>query len=593
MAELEYSNLGAETPPSVSALEPSLVARVREFCTTWKRTVKTICMYPSSNSLPNEFRQKFYDSLLSLLQEVGTITLTVSDTDLCFNGIPVSQQSSTEDNLAYFLFRDGICRVAFEPGVEFAEASAFLNALAEVYAATEQKPDIANRLWQEALPHIRHYTLDRVIQGSYIEAAGDERLAERHRQFMDSGEPPPKTCEGADSSQGAAPAPYRGIQRERHGFVMEVFGDVAHLSPEEQTALAALSQSGANDADRQVGLEVLFEILRTVEHPRIIEEAIAVTEQQFRGAVQINAWSTVKTILENWRAVATMAPASVSSQIKAAHMRAIDAHFFESLAQYLNASPHCDLSEPRKILENCGPFAVTHITAMLGVLEHRPARLMVCDFLAQNGQDTVDLIGGFVHDKRWYVVRNIAKILGDIGSERGVSFLRKSAAHSDVRVRLETLRALRHIPGSPARQLLVTFLNDADRDIRLQTLRAVGQAGCEAAVPVLAKMIDDRSVTGLEENELRELCTAYARNGGQGAIGRLSRLARRSPWFGRKRWNPVRLAAVQAMAFSSAPEARAELATLARSRNAQIALAAQEAMRRKKTTHGDEDSHKE
>jgi hypothetical protein len=353
-----------------------------------------------------------------------------------------------------------------------------------------------------------------------------------------------------------------------------------------------LPHTDTDETKRLLGLEILFEILQSVENPRLIEETIAVTEKQFQGAVKGNAWSTVKTILENWWAVQPMTPGSVSKQIKAAQMRATDAHYFESLAQYLNANPQCDLSEPRGVLENFGPFAVTLITSMLGVLEHRPARMMVCDFLAANGQDAIDLIGGFVHDKRWYVVRNVAKILGDIASERAVGFLQKSALHADPRVRVETLRALTRIPGTSAGKLLVNFLRDTEREVRLRALRAVGQAGCEAATPSLAKRIDDSSVTGLDEDELRELFNAYARIAGRGAVRRLARLARRSPLFGRKRWWPVRLAAVHALAFCAAPEARTELATLVRSRSSLIAQAAQDAARRQKPAapEGDDES---
>jgi hypothetical protein len=191
------------------------------------------------------------------------------------------------------------------------------------------------------------------------------------------------------------------------------------------------------------------------------------------------------------------------------------------------------------------------------------------------------LIGGFVHDKRWFVVRNVAKILGDIGNERCVSFLKKSAVHSDQRVRMESLRALQRIPGSEAQQMIAGFLKDSKREIRIRALRAVRPAGSQAVVPLLAGKIDRTSVTGLDQDELRELFNAYARAAGAAALKRLTRLADRAPWFGRKRWLPVRLAAVQAMAFCPAHETEAVLAALCRSRNRHITQAARETSRRR------------
>lgn len=599
MRDLEYSTLGDEPSSPIPVAEPSLIAAAREFCVTWERAVKTICMYPASNALPSEFRQKFFDALTSLLDEHGHLALDVTDTDLRLEGAPVTPRVRAEDNLAYFLFRDGICRIEFTEGVDAGEASAFLDALAEEYSAAGQKMNIANRLWQTALPHIRHYTLDRVIEGNYIDTANDEQIAERHRQFTLSGELILPDGDGHGDSGGdvdgeapashAPPQLYQGIQQERLSYVLEVFGDVAGLSPDDLARLAELTSAHTDDSNRQLGLDILSEILQTIDNPRLIEETIAVTEKQFQNAVQGNGWDTVKSILENWRAVQPMAPASVAKQIKAAQMRATDARSFESLAAYLNANPQCDLSETRGLLEQFGPFAVTLITSMLGVLEHRPARMMVCDVLAANGKDAIDLIGGFVHDKRWYVVRNVAKVLGDIASERAVGFLQKSAHHADPRVRIETLRALTRIPGTAARQLLVNFLKDTEREVRLRALRAVGQVGCETAAPLLAQQIDDPSVAGFNGDELRELFNAYGRIAGRAAVKRLARLARKSPLFGRKRWWPVRLAAVHALAFCDAPEARAELATLSRSRNSQLAQAAQEAARRQKPFPSDTD----
>lgn len=586
MGELEYNTMAGESlSAGLHSDSPSTTA-VREFCVTWERAVKTVCMYPASNALPNEFRRKFFDALVSLLEEHGHIALDVTDTELRWEDTPVTSRATTEDNLAYFLFRDGICRIAFTEGVDFEESSAFLDALADEYSAAGPRMNVANRLWQDALPHIRHYTLDRVIENNYIDAANDEQIAERHRQFSDSGGLILPDRETADT---VPPKPYRGIQQERLDYVQSTFGDVTALSADEQSRLTRLAGVHTDETNRQLGLEILFEILQVIENPRLVEETVKVTEQQFQSAVKGNAWSTVKAILENWRTVQLVTRASVTKKIKEAQMRATDAQYFEALAHYLNDNPQCDLSEMRSVIESFGRFAVTLVTSMLGVLEHRSARLMVCDVLSSQGRDAIDLVGGFVNDKRWYVVRNVAKVLGDIANERAVGFLQKTARHTDARVRIETVRALTRIPGIAARQLLVTFLKDGESEVRLRALRALGQVGCEAAAPQLARIIDEPSVASLDERELRELFNAYARIAGRDAVKRLVRLSHKSPLWGRKRWWPVRLAAVHALAFCAAPEARAELATLARSRQAPIAQAAQDAARRQKPTEAETD----
>ena len=34
-----------------------MISRVQEFCHTWERAVKTICLYPPTNPLPDELGQ--------------------------------------------------------------------------------------------------------------------------------------------------------------------------------------------------------------------------------------------------------------------------------------------------------------------------------------------------------------------------------------------------------------------------------------------------------------------------------------------------------------------------------------------------------
>jgi HEAT repeat protein len=255
-----------------------------------------------------------------------------------------------------------------------------------------------------------------------------------------------------------------------------------------------------------------------------------------------------------------------------------DRRHFERLAEYLNATPQADLEPIRSMLTLFGPTAITPITAMLGSLEHRPARMMVCDFLATHGRDTVDLIGGFIYDKRWFVARNVAMILGEIGHERGLSFLRKSAAHADPRVRLETLRALKRIGAPEAERIMQGFLKDPDGDLRKRALKALGQTGSAAALEELKSQIDSASLPDRDPRELRELLFAYGRLGGSEAAETLIRFAHKAPLLKSRRWAPVRAAAAWALGASSEPRARAELEILARDGATDVSQAARSAL---------------
>ena len=564
-----------------TATNDRTVRSVREFCTTWSRAVKTICLYPPSNPLPDEFRGKFFDALTLLLEDHGTFVLQVSDTAFTTSGQSVYEGAASEENLAYLFFKDGIREVGFEIGVSRMEADRFLQIGAEALAAIGSKVDVANRLWEASFPHIKHYTVDRVIEGAYIDAAGDDELAAAHEQFTGSllPEGPEAAPTEATVAAPVAPAsPYSGAQRERHLHVLKVFGDISALTITEKSEITQLCRPESDDAAESLGLDILMEIIRASDGGRTLEDAVTVLEKQFEQSVNLDRWSVARKILIEVRGLMADVPPRAAQRINGSITRMADKRHFEHLSQYLNTNPQVNLEPIRDLLSLFGTAAITPITGMLGSVEHRPARMMICDFLIANGRETVDLIGGFIYDKRWFVSRNVAMILGEIGNERGVTFLKKSAAHTDARVRLETLRAAKRILGEDAERILRGFLNDPDVDLRKRALRALGQRKSTAVVGDLKAQIDPETLPDRDPAEMKELLLTYARLGGKQAAQDLIGLARRAPFFKRTRWQPVRLAAIRALGASSDQGARGELEVLSKDRATDVAEAARSAL---------------
>lgn len=578
MTEKNFIDFDTTPQPKNAATGDPCVASVVEFCSTWERAVKTVCLYPPTNPRPAEFRQKFFDALSKHLDANGRFVLVTTDKGFTYDGNPACERQNTEDNLAYILFRDGIREIAFEPGVDRDETDRFLTVMAEAFSAAGVAVDVANRLWEAGLSHIRHYTIDRVVNGTYIDAASEAQLESRHRSFVINAKKTPGEADTGDESQ-LLQGPYGGKQGERFAYVLNVFGDVVGLSQAEQAEIASYAEPEPESAAEQLGLGILFEIIRGTGDALIQNDAINMTERQFEHAVRVDAWDMARWIMAGWQSSPSDISPNLQQRLQSAIISAGDPHHFERLTQYLNANPQMDLTEMKQFLESFGATALKPITAMLSTLEHRAARKMVCDVLATNGREGVDLIGAFVYDKRWYVVRNVAIVLGEIGGERVINYLRKSASHHDKRVRLGTLKALKKITSPDAGRIMLQFLKDSDRDLRLKALKSIGGDHDGHATSELQSLIDQPGLTDNDPEELRELLQAYARAGGAKAAGKLLALAKRSPWFGRRRWLPVRLAAIQALGWCRSGPVAAELGILGRHHNRQIAQAAQQALR--------------
>jgi HEAT repeat protein len=586
MGERNFIDLDGSPSSAPLSAGDACGAGVGDFCSTLERAVKTVCLYPATNPLPDEFRQKLFDTLTRRLDSDGRFVLVTTDTSFLYECTTVFERPGTDENLAYLLFRDGIRELAFEPGVQRDECDRFLTALVGVFSAAGTATDVANRLWEAALPHIRHYTIDRIVSGTYTEMADDEQLALRHRQFVRDSRLGQDLSETPSPPGEDAGAPYAGTQQERFRYVMEVFGNAGQLSDDEQAQIASLAGAESPRVGEQLGLDVLFEITRCSHSPLLVEEALAVTEKQYDRCVQSDAWDLARLILQGWRSSPPDATVNVTQRLQQALSYAAEPRHFERLTKYLNANPEADLGDARAFLELFGSPALKPITAMLCSLKHRPTRKMVCSYLSAHGGDGVDLIGGFVYDKRWYVVRNVAMVLGEIGQDRAISYLRKSAGHQDRRVRLETLRALQRIGGLEAARVLLTFVNDPDVDLRKRALRAIRSEHSAVSLVELKRRVEDSSLAEHDHDEIREILMAFARAGGPAATPHLMRLAKRSTWFAR-RWFPVKVAAIEALGLCRAADVRVELEVLGRDRNREIAQAARTALSRR--SHSPED----
>jgi hypothetical protein len=245
-----------------AATNDRTVRSVREFCTTWSRAVKTICLYPPSNPLPDEFRGKFFDALTLLLEDHGSFVLQVSDSVFTTSGQSVYESAVSEENLAYLFFKDGIREVGFEIGVSRMETDRFLQ--------------IGRRPWRPSGRRLtsptgygkafRTSSTTRSIELS--KAPTSMRLAttswQRRRTIYSSSSQKDRRSTGRGDSRGGGRTGQSILRRttRRHLHVLKVFGDISAPTITEKSEITQLCRPESDDAAESLGLDILMEIVR-------------------------------------------------------------------------------------------------------------------------------------------------------------------------------------------------------------------------------------------------------------------------------------------------------------------------------------------
>jgi len=169
---------------------------------------------------------------------------------------------------------------------------------------------------------------------------------------------------------------------------------------------------------------------------------------------------------------------------------AVASHLVGRLGRSKNEAERAGLI---RLLSRIGQEGAVALSDALGEARHRSQRRAFMDALRAMGPYGLERAQRMVEDPRWYVVRNGAALLGDLGGEGAVSYLTVILANGDPRVRKESVLSLAKVGGGDAEMLLIGMLGDSDPDVRTATCRALGSMKSTRAVKALVGTLKDES----------------------------------------------------------------------------------------------------
>jgi HEAT repeat protein len=195
------------------------------------------------------------------------------------------------------------------------------------------------------------------------------------------------------------------------------------------------------------------------------------------------------------------------------------------------------------------------------------------DALRQMTEGTEQLVHMLDH-KEWFVVRNVAELLGELGMEDAVPALARRLDHPDERVRKAVALALAKIGTRSVAEPLHRALRDPAVDVRMQVALGIGgRKSLALAMPLVVAMEEEK-----DEGVVRELILALGRIGSPDAVQALIKCAQPAGRiFGRKP-AALRLAAVEGLRLAGTPAAHGTLEGLADDGDRQVRAAARAAV---------------
>ncbi len=196
-------------------------------------------------------------------------------------------------------------------------------------------------------------------------------------------------------------------------------------------------------------------------------------------------------------------------------------------------------------------------------------------------EEGMDVIASLLNHHEWFVVRNAADLVGELGIAEATAALSRAMSHDDPRVRRSVGVALARIGTAETALHLRKALVDPDPEVRMAVVREVGgRALGGLAMPLV-------SAAGAEEDpDIRgEFYRALGRIGTPDAVQVLIKESSGGGLLSRKPAGP-RLAAIEALGTAGTGPALETLKQLATSRSGDIRAAAAAALEKARASAG-------
>lgn len=556
--------------------------QAQDLMNSFTKTIKAFRLYPPENPVLIGLREQFFRKVQDFLREYHYFVLEVGEYELSFRGKVLYRNPDLKSSLAFLLYKDGLREIRFMEGIEEWEVEAILEIVKRGDLINQLEDDLVTLMWEKDFIHISYRATEAFLEDMPVLIPQDVEQLRKNMFF----EPPPASAQDDrwEEEEEAGVDYYDLLSREDLARVPAIptNRNVYFLTPEQMETLHKEVDAETTPGSVFNVLDILFEILALEKETdpytdacqlllRLMDALITVGDFQRSAELLTRLKIVVQTYdLKEWQV-------TILSQILD---HAGDPPRVEKIGKVLEKGEGVKLEEANRYLLLLKSNSIQPLIRVLGELSNSKARRMLCDVLCEIGRSHFELFPPFVDDPRWFLVRNIAYILGRLGKEACVPALQKCVQHKEVRVRREAVQSLGLIGGPRAFELLRKALQDADTRIRSLAALNLARVGKEAVLPFLLSLVQAKDFSKKEPAEIKAFFDAIGMVGSNEATGVLQKVLEQRSWFGGGKKEEMRQGAAGALALIRTAEARAILEAGRNSRDENIRQACLQALRR-------------
>lgn len=516
-------------------------------CAQWfrmlARAIKSARLYKAKNPVVIEIRAQVWQQVIAQLQESGAWELRVTADAISLDDEVVVRRphrapgndnviAGPEEALPFMFYADGIRGFKLLPKLQQAEFDSMFDALVTAGRGRNSHDDLVTLLWQANLGAIEINSVppEQTIFLSSRRPTGGGGGDQRGQAF-------------AWGANGAEIRGEIGAVVGAQGLHRDTFDDwrlpdvVAHAPQAYQALLPHVEPSrerffqGWEEENARTWTDQVLAIVNqalTMDTGADMRQALSHSVVTWvASALQRADWTEAEVALELLRKVDPQRLYSEGSLGDA--IKVLDASV---IAEQLDEADPRDQARFAALVVHMGRPAVELATNVMSLCERARPRAAASTALCYVCGDQPELLKPLLSDRRWYVVRNVVMVLGEIGGSGVVELLRIASTHDEPRVLREVVRSLGSVTRAERTPVLIQQLSSRDPQLVSSSLAMLIREPHPRVTRAILERIAARDFDGLPPEIQRAFINTLAEIADDATVPALEHLLTRDGgWF--------------------------------------------------------------
>ncbi len=544
-------------------------AQVEELLQALGKALRAHQLYLPNNPVYQGFITTLREQFTRAFQASDELHLEVSEAELKWQGATVYSQASRSESMAWVLFKDGIRNITFLAGFEEEEIVGFLDVLHRARTlSADDNDDLLTLLWEKDFQRFRYQFQDLAADsGSMVLPESDE--------LEETTAASPRRVTHAVEEE--AP-PREGIVRAEDFETTLYFLDEKEI----EYIRTAVQSEYAQDVRHNV-LTMLFDVLELQPFPTVRAELISILESFLPYLLGAADFQSVAYVLRECKSVLARARELLPEHRAALEnlpFRLSEEQALSQLLQSLDeAAVHPSVEELSEVFGELRGEALPTLFAWMPKLTNARVNDLVEASVHRLAVANPTTVVAALQSDHAPVAIAAARTAGRLRMQGAVNGLGQLLEHQEPQARVCAVQSLSEIASPAAILALEKALEDADRDVRLQTVRIIAQHKSRSALPRITNVIQGKSARLSDLTEKMAFFETYGLLAGEAGVAPMDEILNSGGFLKRKEDPQSRACAAMALGKIATERARFALQKAANDKEALVRSAVGKALR--------------